>query len=107
MTLTGAVDWHFQSSAAEADVRRLRGVIGVSNNIKIKPVAEASDIHTKIAAALARNAAIDSDDIHVTTSGGKVTLRGSVDSWNARPVAENTAWSAPGVTKVEDLLTVN
>jgi osmotically-inducible protein OsmY len=107
VTLSGAVDWHFQSSAAEADVRRLRGVIGVTNNIKIKPVVEASNIHAKIAAALARNAAIDSDDIHVTTNGGKVTLNGSVDSWNARTVAESTAWSAPGVTKVEDLLTVD
>ena len=61
----------------------------------------------KIKAALVRNAQIDAGDIAITTDGGKVTITGQVDSFYERSVAERTAWSAPGVTQVEDLLTVN
>ncbi len=106
VTLSGTVDWYFQSSAAEADVRKLRGVLGVINEIKIKPRVQASDVKTKIRAAFSRNAQIDADGINVTTDGGKVTLTGNVDSWYERNLAEDTAWSAPGVNQVEDRLTV-
>jgi osmotically-inducible protein OsmY len=43
----------------------------------------------------------------VRTQGGKVTLSGTVESYYERTLAEDTAWSAPGVTQVEDLLTIN
>jgi len=43
----------------------------------------------------------------VSTEGGKVTLSGKVDSYYERTLAEHTAWSAPGVTQVKDLITVN
>ena len=107
VTLSGSVDWFFQRTAAEEDVRKLRGVIGVINNIKIKPRVQASDVRAKIKAAFARNAQIDADHIGVATDGGKVTLTGNVDSWYERGLAESTAWSAPGVTQVDDLLTVS
>ena len=61
VTLSGTVDWYFQSSAAYADVRKLRGVLGVINEIKIKPRVQASDVKTKIKAAFSRNAQIDAD----------------------------------------------
>jgi osmotically-inducible protein OsmY len=31
-----------------------------------------------------------------------VKLSGRVHGWNERKLAENAAWSAPGVTRVED-----
>ena len=107
ITLSGNVDWYFQSSAAEADVRKLRGVLGVTNEIKIRPQVQASDVRSKIKAAFERNAQIDADAISVVTDGGKVTLSGSVDSWYERGLAEDTAWSAPGVTQVDDRLAVS
>jgi len=106
VTLSGGVDWYFQSSAAEADVRKLRGVIGVTNDIKVKPTIQAPDVRARIKAALARNASIDADKINVTVDGGKVTLTGSVDTWYERGLAEDTAWSAPGVSQVDNRLVV-
>ncbi|MGC1179387.1 MAG: BON domain-containing protein [Methyloceanibacter sp.] len=60
----------------------------------------------KIKAALKRKAQIEADHITVTTDGSKVTLGGNVDTWYERSLAERTAWSAPGVTQVENRLTV-
>jgi osmotically-inducible protein OsmY len=107
VTLTGQLDWQYQKESAESVVRRLSGVTGVMNEIKILPSVKASDLQGKIKAALVRNAQIDADDIAISTDGGKVTIIGQVDSYYERSVAERTAWSAPGVTHVEDLLTVN
>ena len=107
ITLTGDLDWQYQKESAESVVRRLGGVTGVFNEIKIKPSIKAADVRDKIKAALVRNARIDADDITIATDGGKVTITGQVDSFYERSVAERTAWSAPGVTQVEDLLTVN
>ena len=104
--LSGTLDWHFQRSAAEADVRKLKGVIGVVNDIVIRPNVEASDVRAKLKAAFARNAEIEEDNIVVTVDGGKVTLSGRVDTWGQDSLAVDTAWSAPGVTQVEDRLSI-
>ncbi len=106
VTLSGIVDWHFQRSAAAADIRKLRGVLGVINEIKIKPQVQVSDVRSKIKAAFERNAQIDAGAVNIAADGGKVTLSGSVDSWYERGLAEDMAWSAPGVTHVDDRLTV-
>ena len=106
VSLSGTLDWRFQSSAAEADVRKLKGVIGVINNIVIKPNVQASDVRAKLKAAFARNAEIEEDNIAMTVDGGKVTLGGRVDTWGQDSLAVDTAWSAPGVTQVEDRLSV-
>lgn len=106
VTLTGTVDWHFQREAAEADVRKLNGVLGVFNDVTIKPNVQVSDLRDKIKAALKRNAAIEAGNITVTTEGGKVTLSGTVDSWEEDGIVRNTVWSAPGVTEVEDKLLI-
>ena len=99
VTLSGNLDWHYQRSAAESDVRKLHGVIGLNNQIVIKPRVQASNVRDKIKAALKRKAQIEADNITVTTDGSKVTLGGKVDTWYERRLAESTAWSAPGVTR--------
>lgn len=106
VTLSGEVDWQYQRLAAESDVRRLSGVLGVINLVKVKPHASAYDVRQKIKAALDRNAQIEANGISVTSDGGKVTLSGKVHSWHERNLAERTAWSAPGVTEVDDRLTI-
>ena len=106
VTLSGTVDWYFQRSAAEADVRKLRGVLGVINEIRIKPQVLVSDLRSKIKAAFERNAQIGAAGINIATDEGKVILTGRVDSWYERGLAEDMAWSAPGVTYVDDRLTV-
>jgi osmotically-inducible protein OsmY len=102
VTLTGSVDWHYQKSAAEYDVHRLIGVLGVTNKIEVKPPAEAYQVREKIEKALSRVAPFDAEDISIKTDGGKVTLGGNVRNWYERDLVETAAWSAPGVTQVQD-----
>ena len=107
VTLIGDVNWYYQKHAAEMDVRKLLGVLGVSNRIAIKPNARVSDVRKEIEAAFERNAEFAADNISVSIDGGEVTLSGKVDSYYERTLAEKTAWSAPGVTQVNDLITIN
>jgi osmotically-inducible protein OsmY len=106
ITLTGEVEWYYQRVSAENAVRKLSGVIGVTNMISVRPHIDASDIRQRIEDALRRNAAIEAGAIRVAVSGGKVTLEGRVHTWHERGVAERAAWAAPGVSVVEDHLTI-
>ena len=106
VTLTGEVDWHFQKAAAEQDLHRLLGVVGVTNKITIRSKVLASDISDEIMHALNRSWFFDPRTITVETDDGKVRLRGTVHSAHERQVAAATAWSAPGVTDVENNITV-
>lgn len=107
VTLDGEVDWQFQKEAADIAVRTQLGVRGVVNRIIINPRASATDVKTRIEAAFRRSAEVDAKKIQVETHDGKVTLRGEVRSWAERREAERTAWAAPGVSEVEDLITVS
>ena len=107
VTLKGEVDWYFQRAAAEANVRKLTGVVGVSNFITIKPSLTAKAIRTKIESALQRRAVKDARNISVEVEGGKVTLRGEVHCWAERENAELAAWGAEGVWQVNDEIRVH
>jgi osmotically-inducible protein OsmY len=106
ITLTGEVDWHYQKEAAEQDIRRLSGVIGVSNQTTIKPRVNTKNISDDIVHALHRSWFFDPQTIKVTADGGKVRLSGTANSWHERQVAASTAWAAPGTIAVENNITV-
>jgi osmotically-inducible protein OsmY len=106
VTLEGQVDWQYQRAAAEDAIRPLLGVRGVINDIIVKPRASASDVKTRIEAAFRRSAEVDAKKVRIEAHGGKVTLHGDVRSWSERQEAERTAWAAPGVSSVENLIAV-
>lgn len=107
INLEGEVEWQFQRETAEKTVRRMRGVKGVSNLIKLKPRAQPSEIKRKIQEAFKRNAELDANRIAVEAKGTEVALKGTVRSWAEREEAERVAWSAPGVIKVENRIVVS
>ena len=106
VTLTGEVGWHYQREAAVGYVRRLHGVVGVTNQVTIKAGVNTENIRNDISVALHRACFPDSEAITVTEKDGKVRLTGEVNSWHARQVAAETAWGAPGTIDVENLLAV-
>jgi osmotically-inducible protein OsmY len=106
VTLEGYVDWEYQKEATERALRNLTGIRGIINLISVKPAVTAEDIKAKIDEAFKRSAEFEARRISVETQGSKVILSGYVRSWAERNEAEHSAWSAPGVTDVENRIMV-
>lgn len=107
VTLEGDVEWFYQTTAAQAAVRYLTGVRGVTNLLRVKPPKVSTfEVSQKIRNALRRTAEFDADRITVEALDGHVTLKGHVRSYAERRDAEYAAWSAPGVTEVDDRIIV-
>jgi len=106
VTLEGEVDWNYQRDIAEVAVRRIRGVKAVTIEIQLRPRTVPDEIKRRIEEAFKRSAEIDASRINVEVAGSAVVLRGTVRSWAEREEAERAAWAAPGVTMVDNRITV-
>ncbi len=106
VTLTGEVDHYYQRNAPEQDIRHLFGVLGVSNQVTIKPQVDTSGLSDSIVHALHRSWFFDPSTIQVSATGGHVKLTGTAHSYSDKQAAGDAAWAAPGVTNVENALAV-
>jgi osmotically-inducible protein OsmY len=106
ITLTGGVEWMFQKTQAEKLVRHIPGVAGVMNYIEVLPKAGARDIQKRIVHALHRSADVNAKQIEVEVDGDVATLTGTVGSWLQREAAERAAGGAPGITRVDNRITI-
>ncbi|MBI1361779.1 MAG: BON domain-containing protein [Alphaproteobacteria bacterium] len=104
--LEGKATWYFQKKGAERSIRQLTGVVGVTNNILVRPAVLPSAVKQNIAKAFKRNADLESSAIKVDVDGSSVTLSGKITAWHERKMAEDAAWAIPGVSEVHDNLTL-
>jgi osmotically-inducible protein OsmY len=107
VTLTGMAQWHYQREAAELRTANVPGVASIDNAITLAQTPDARGARDAIRAAFRRYAALAADGVSVeTSSGGLVILSGLVGSLAAHDHAVAAAWSAPGVTQVDDRIRV-
>jgi osmotically-inducible protein OsmY len=107
ITLKGEVPWFYQREEAERAVRNLAGVKGVSNLITVALSPTPTNVKQRITESLRRAAQFDADRITVEVQDHRAILRGTVRSYTEMLDAERAARKAPGITEVENHLTVD
>ncbi len=105
-TLRGRVPRHLQRQSAQHAVGKVAGVLGVTDLVTISDEPVPSDVSNRINNALGRKAITSGSDIKVSSVGHTVYLDGATGSWAAMVAAEDTAWKAPGVSKVINRLSI-
>jgi osmotically-inducible protein OsmY len=107
VTLTGNADWQYQRDEAELVASNIVGALDVIDEVELNdPTPNAGDVQESIRKALKRNAALDADDLYISSDNGTVTIDGNVSSWAEHDEAIDAAWAAPGVKSVHDNMTV-
>ncbi len=88
-------------------VRQVRGVIGVTDTITVKPPASPQKVQEVIEDAFKREAEVDARHISVGVSDHTAKLYGHVHSIQEATAARAAAASAPGISAVESHLVVS
>jgi osmotically-inducible protein OsmY len=101
--LTGKATWQHQREAAELVCAALAGVLDITDEITLIPSPANDDIQKSIISCYRRNAQLTLRELSVDAlESGIVILSGTVTCWDEHDQAVAAAWSAPGVTRVDD-----
>lgn len=106
ITLTGLVPTYFIRALAAEAVRHISGVSDVTNYIRVEAAASVRDLRRRIVQALHRSAEIDARGVAIVIDGSAVRLEGEVASWAEMEAVENAVMHAPGITDVDNRITV-
>ena len=107
VTLAGVAEWQYQRQAAEVRATNVPGVARIENTIALTPTHDADEAHEDISRAFRRDALLEEGGLSVQMPvQGLVILSGTVSCWAAHDHALAAAWSAPGVTQVDDRICV-
>jgi osmotically-inducible protein OsmY len=106
LTLSGAAPWQYQKEEAERALTPLTGIKGIKNEIQLRPAPNPADVRATIDEAIKRSALIDSSHVKAHVAHGVVSLRGAVRTRAEYAEAMHAAWAAPGVTQVEDHISI-
>jgi len=107
VTLKGEVEYGFEKKDAERAIRHISGIKGITNLIVVRPHVLPTDLKEQIEKELVRNAETDARNITVEVQGSKVILRGTVRAYAEKKAAEDAAWSTPGVSEVDNRITIS
>lgn len=108
VTLDGQVDYWRERADAEQAIRRLTGVVGVTNNITVRKLPiDSEDLRDEIELALERRAEREAERLRVEVNDGAVDLYGRVHSWQERRAVVGSISHAPGVVQVRDHLRID
>jgi osmotically-inducible protein OsmY len=107
VTLKGQANWQYERDEAEFVASNIVGALDVFDEIELQyPTPNAGDVKDSVKKAFKRNAALDAEDLDISTDNGTLTVKGTVRSWAEHDEAIDAAWAAPGVVSVRDDLTV-
>ena len=107
VTLEGEVEHDYQRREVERMVRNVRGVVGVTDTITVKPPPGPEAVKEKIEESFKREAEIDARHIRVEVTDHTAQLYGHVHSLHEAAVARAAASAAPGVSTVDSHLLVS
>ena len=108
VTLSGFVPSFWEKDAAEKAVKRVYGVRGIANDIKVKLFWQRTDpeIARDAVHELESHVSIPADRIKVTVKDGWVTLEGTVDWEYQKSLAQSAMKKLKGVSGVTNKIQV-
>ena len=110
VTLTGFVKSYTEKFEAEADAKRVAGVVGLANDLEVRLPGSAErpdpDIARDAVAAIKARLPFSAEHIRAVVKNGWVTLEGEVEWQYQKSAADNSIRYLAGVTGVSNLITV-
>jgi len=108
VTLTGRVENILVKRRASRLARSVRGVRSVVNDVNVAAPARRDEvIENEVVNALAADPATESYEVDVRVEDGRLTLAGTVDSWQEKDLAEKVSMNVEGITRVENDIVVS